>query len=162
VTLRDSELDALAELAAARSEPEATTAARLLRAGLIDGGASLAAAVRRRTAPQPDNRAGHTASAAIWLPPNRRIAAIEQLRARYPHTLRHLRPEALDLLEVAEPVSALSLMREQIDTGRYDDPRIELAFSHELRVFARWLQEQRLDRSQVPGSGVGVWGSCRR
>lgn len=152
VTLRASEHDALAALAAERRQPEATAAAELVRAGLIDRGASLAAAVRRRTTPRPDAGEGHAAGAAIWLPPDRRIVAIEALRARYPHTLRHLRPEALDLLEVAEPVSALSLMREQIDTGRYDDPRIELAFAHELRLFARWLQEQRLDRrSARPG-----------
>ncbi len=40
----------------------------------------------------------------------------------------------------AEQAAALSLLREQIDEGRYDDPRIEFLFGHELRVFSRWLQ----------------------
>src|SRR5437868_13062230 len=102
VTLRDSELDALAELAAARSEPEATVAARLGRAGLIDRGASLVAVVRRRAAPARGDSGRRDADAADWLPPERRSVAIEALRNRYPHTLRHLRADTLDLPEVAE------------------------------------------------------------
>ncbi len=142
VTLRDSELDALAELAAARSEPEATVAARLVRAGLIDRGASLAAVVRRRTAPAPARDASdrHRAGAADWLPPQRRLAAIEALRNRYPHTLRHLRADTLDLPEVAEQAAALSVWREEIDSGAHSDPRVELAFANSLQHFANWLQ----------------------
>lgn len=153
VTLRASEQDALAALAAARSEPEATTAARLLRAGLIDGGASLAAVVRRRAASAHDSRDRHDDSAAGWLPPERRAAAIEALRERYPDELRHLRGDALAIPLAAEQAAALSFMRELIDDGRYDDPRIEFAFAHELRGFAHWLQERRLDRRSARPSG---------
>jgi hypothetical protein len=146
VTLRASELDALASFAAERRQPEATAAAELVRAGLIDRGATLAAAVRRRTASAPDSRDRHGDGAADWLPPQRRAAAIEALRQRYPHELRHLRADALADPAAAEQAAALSLLRERIDDGRYDDPRIELAFAHELRAFSRWLQEHRLDR----------------
>lgn len=140
VTLRDSELDALAELAAARSEPEATTAARLLRAGLIDRGASLAAVVRRRTTPAPGDRDRHGAGTADWLPPERHAAAIEALRTRYPHTLRHLRADALDVPEIAEQAAALAVWRDAIDNGTHADPRVELAFANSLQSFANWLQ----------------------
>lgn len=140
VTLRDSELDALAELAAARSEPEATVAARLVRAGLIDRGASLAAVVRRRTAPPRGGSDRRNVRAADWLPPQRRSAAIEALRNRYPHTLRHLRADTLDLPEVAEQAAALSVWREEIDNGAHSDPRVELAFANSLQHFANWLQ----------------------
>lgn len=140
VTLRDSELDALAELAAARREPEATVAARLVRAGLIDRGASLAAVVRRRTAPASGSGDRPGAGAVDWLPPQRRSAAIEALRNRYPHTLRHLRADTLDLPEVAEQAAALSVWREEIDSGAHSDPRVELAFANSLQHFANWLQ----------------------
>jgi len=140
VTLRDSELDALATLAAERRQPEATAAAELVRAGLLDRGATLAAVVRRRTASAPDSRDRRGESAAGWLPPERRAAAIAALRDRYPHELRYLRGDALLDPATAEQAAALSFLREQIDDGRYDDPRIELLFGHELRVFSNWLQ----------------------
>ncbi|MDW5597317.1 hypothetical protein VSS74_23420 [Conexibacter stalactiti] len=140
ITLRDSERDALAMLAQRAREPEATTAARLIRAALIDNGASLDAAVRRRTAapnssgdPDPDGAAG-------WLPPARRAAAIEELRERYPDELRYLRAGTLELPLVAEQAAALSVWREEIDAGKHLDPRMELAFANALEHFANRVQ----------------------
>jgi hypothetical protein len=153
ITLRDSERDALAALARRAREPEATTAARLIRASLIDNGASLDAAVRGRSAPSHSSGDRHADRAADWLPPAKLAAAIDALRERYPHELRHLRDDALSHTATAEQVAALALLREQIDSGRYDDPRMELLFAQELRVFARWLSEQRMDRR--PSRPVG-------
>ncbi|MDO8186470.1 hypothetical protein Q5424_17445 [Conexibacter sp. JD483] len=140
VTLRDSERDELAALAAERNEPEATTAARLIRAGLFDRGASLAAVVRRRAASGCGNKEGHGTGAADWLPPERHAAAIDALRNRYPQKLRHLRADALDLPEIAEQAAALAVWREAIDRGAHADPRIELAFGNSLQSFANLLQ----------------------
>ncbi|MDW5595106.1 hypothetical protein VSS74_12205 [Conexibacter stalactiti] len=139
ITLKPSERDALAALAHRAREPEATTAARLLRAALIDHGAALDAAVRQRNAP-PAVAEADAGSGAAWLPPSRRAVAIEALRDRYPHELKHLRGDPLADTHIAEQAAALSLWREQIDNGNHADPRMELAFSHELRTFANWLQ----------------------
>jgi hypothetical protein len=140
ITLRDSERDALAMLAQRAREPEATTAARLIRAALIDNGATLDAAVRSRSAgprgsggPGPDGAAG-------WLPPARRAASIEELRDRYPDELRYLRAATLELPLVAEQAAALSVWREELDTGKHADPRMELAFANALEHFANRLQ----------------------
>jgi hypothetical protein len=140
VTLNDSERDALAALAQRAHEPEATTAARLLRAALIDHGHTLDAAVRKRTTPTDTAKADTSDSGAPWLPPARRALAIEALRTRYPHELRHLRTDALTDPHISEQAAALSFWRQQLDDGVHTDPRMEFAFAHELRTFATWLQ----------------------
>lgn len=141
ITLAPSERDALQQLAHRAREPEATTAARLLRAALVDHGAALDAAVRQRTTPHNGTRpTSDDGASAAWLPPSRRAVAIEALRDRYPHELRHLRADALADPAVAEQLAALTVWREQLDDGTHVDPRMELAFAHELRSLANWLQ----------------------
>jgi hypothetical protein len=140
ITLVPSERDALQQLAHRAREPEATTAARLLRAALVDHGAALDAAVRQRTAPHNGTRPTSDDGGAAWLPPGRRAVAIEALRDRYPHELRHLRADALTDPAIAEQLAALTVWREQLDDGTHVDPRMELAFAHELRSLANWLQ----------------------
>ncbi|MDW5595927.1 hypothetical protein VSS74_16380 [Conexibacter stalactiti] len=42
---------------------------------------------------------------------------------------------------IAEQLAALAHWREQLDDGYHLDPRMELAFGHELRTVATWLQQ---------------------
>lgn len=144
ITLTDSERDRLADLARRAREPEATTAARLVRDGLINTGAALDAAVRGRAVPR--RRSGDRDSGAtLWLPPAGQAAAIEELRVSFPFSLRHLRAEHLDISEVAAAAAALAAWRDEINS-EHEDPRMVLAFVHELRGFSHWLGELRLDR----------------
>jgi len=137
IVLAPSERDALRQLAAEDDEPVSTTAARLVRSALAERGAKLEAARRNRTR----NRAERGAQSA-WLPPAARAAAIVALRNRYPDELRHLPPDPLHDPIIAEPLAALTVWRDQLDDGAHADPRMEIAFAHELRSFAAWLQTQ--------------------
>lgn len=145
VSLSRGERDALRELARQRGEPEATTAARLVRAGLADAGAALDAAPKRRRGPAKPPRAADRELArdgAPWLPPRDCAPAIVALLERYPHELRAV-PEKLgsDRL-AAERLAALSVWRDELDAGVHRDPRMELAFGAELVSVGRWLEER--------------------
>ena len=150
VSLSRGERDALRALARHRSEPEATTAARLVRTGLADAGAQLDQPPKRRRGP-----AARGASAAsngpaprpvAWLPTSACAAAVAQLSERYPIDLRGaVMPDGGDRA-AAERLAALSVWRDQLDTGVHSDPRVELLFSDELARTARWLEERRRKR----------------
>ena len=145
VSLSRGERTALRELARRRSEPEATTAARLVRAGLADAGARLdEPPVRRRGpghVPRPKS-AGAEPRAVAWLPTSACAPAVAQLTERYPLDLRAtVMPDSGDRA-AAERLAALSIWRDQIDAGVHADPRTELMFSDELVRTARWLEER--------------------
>ncbi|MEO7555760.1 MAG: hypothetical protein ABIV94_04050, partial [Acidimicrobiales bacterium] len=145
VTLSRGERDALRELAVRRSEPEATTAARLVRAGLADAGARLDTPPKRRRGPSrpttPGPAKGSEPRSAAWLPASACAIAVTQLSERYPLDLRDaVMPGASDRA-AAERLAALSVWRDQLDAGAHHDPRVELMFSDELARTARWLEE---------------------
>ncbi len=136
IVLASSERDALQQLAAAHDEPVSTTAAQLVRSALAERGARLEA-TRRGARRRADRGADPP-----WLPPSARADAIATLRDRYPDVLRHLPPDPLRDPVIAEPLAALTVWRDQLDDGTHADPRMEIAFAHELRSFAAWLQTQ--------------------
>jgi hypothetical protein len=136
IVLAPGERDALQQLAAERGEAVSTATARLVRSALAERGATLEAA--RRGARRRPVRRGEPA----WLPPAARADAITALRDRYPAELRHLPADPLRDPVIAEPLAALTVWRDQLDDGAHADPRMEIAFAHELRSFAAWLQTQ--------------------
>ena len=150
ISLSRGEREALRELAVRRSEPEATTAARLVRAGLADAGAQLDPPPKRRRGParSPTEGAagGSGARAVAWLPTTSCAPAVAQLSERYPLDLRDaVMPDAADRA-AAERLAALSVWRDQLDAGAHTNPRVELMFSDELARTARWLEERRRRR----------------
>jgi hypothetical protein len=136
IVLTAGERDALQQLASERGQPASTTAARLMRSALAARGATLEAAHRRA------RRRAVPGTEPPWLPPAARAAAIAVLQDRYPAELRHLPPDPLHDPVIAEPLAALTVWRDQLDDGAHADPRMELAFAHELRSFAAWLETQ--------------------
>ncbi len=134
ISLAHGEHDALAQHAHTAREPIATVAGRLIRAALLDGGADLDTPPARRAGPTRARRAKPAAAP----PPG--AEAIKRLQARYPAELRHTptQPDAF----VAEQLTALATWRDQLDTTQNPDPRAELAFGHELRTIAAWLQDR--------------------
>lgn len=155
VSLSRGERDALRTLAAERGEPEATTAARLIRAALADNGARLDAPPRRRRGPgqHPQPTAQDSRPGPPWLPTSARGGAIVALRERYAHDLRAVPDDLRGDPLLAERLAALSVWRDQLDAGVHADPRMELAFSAELISLGRWLEErgrrQRATRSPL-------------
>ncbi len=150
VTLSRGERDALRQLATSRSEPEATTAARLVRAGLADAGARLDPPPKRRRGPArpatPNSPNGSNPNPVAWLPASDRAPAVAQLAERYPLDLRELSMPPLSDRAACERLAALSVWRDQLDTGAHHDPRVELMFSDELARTSRWLEERRRKR----------------
>ncbi len=145
VSLSAGERDALAELAARRSEPRATTAARLVRSGLADAGARLDPPPKRRRGPAPNQpQAGERPQTAPvpWLPTTGCVAAVMALTERYPLDLRAATKLGSTDRAGAERLAALSVWRDQLDTGAHPDPRVELLFSDELARTGRWLEER--------------------
>jgi hypothetical protein len=150
VSLSRGERDALRELAVRRSEPEATTAARLVRAGLADAGAHLDPPPKRRRGPSrsaaPTTANGREQRDVAWLPASVCATAVAQLSERYSLDLRDaVMPDSSDRA-AAERLAALSVWRDQLDSGAHPDPRVELMFSDELARTARWLEERRRRR----------------
>lgn len=133
LVLAPSERETLAWLAHRANEPEATAAARLLRTALTTPAA-------QPSPPAPAAPAEPAEADALWLPPSNHSEAIEALRLRYPRELRHLADDLLADQAVAEQLAALAVWRAQLDAGDYGDPRMELAFAHELRSLGGWLQ----------------------
>ncbi|MDO8184644.1 hypothetical protein Q5424_04765 [Conexibacter sp. JD483] len=133
LVLGPSERETLALLARRANEPEATAAARILCTALT--------APPAPPCPPASSPAAEPADAdALWLPPSNHSDAIGALRGRYPRELRHLTDELLADRAVAEQLAALTVWRAQLDGGEYGDPRMELAFAHELRSLGGWLQ----------------------
>jgi len=146
VSLSRGERDALRELATRRSEPEATTAARLIRAGLADAGARLDPPPKRRRGPvradQPNVAPTQATRPVPWLPTNGCAAAVLALGERYPIDLRAGLAPAAEDRAASERLAALSVWRDQLDVGAHQDPRVELLFSDELARTGRWLEER--------------------
>jgi len=143
LTLALGERTALRAIAARRGEPEATTAARFVRAGLNGDGAELDDPPQRRRGPQQPQPESGVANRCPWLPAGGHSAAVVQLRERYPSDLRHVPDRFGDDRALAERLAALSVWRTEIDAGQHRDPRVELAFSDELARTSRWLEERR-------------------
>ena len=144
LTLAVDERAALRAIAARRGEPEATTAARFVRAGLAGDGAELDEPPQRRRGPKPPPRREPSGGGGCpWLPPGEHGAAVARLRDRYPNDLRHVPDRLGDDRALAERLAALSVWRAEIDAGLHRDPRVELAFSDELARTSRWLEERR-------------------
>jgi hypothetical protein len=137
ISLGVGERDALQELAHEAGEPVATTAGRLVRAALADHGARLDTPPARRAGP-PRPRGPKRRPAPAAAP----AEAIDALRARYPRELRHLPDNLDDDTFLSEQTAALTAWRTALDNTPDPDPRAELAFGHELRTVATWLQER--------------------
>ena len=147
ISLSVDERAALADLARRRGEGAATTAGRLVRAGLVGEGAVLDLPPKRRRGPvDPDDE-----SKVPWLPPSARQAAIDALKDRYPHELRTTPADAMGDRLVAERLAALSVWRDELDAGFRPDPRDELAFGAEMNAVSKWLEER--GRRRLVGSG---------
>lgn len=88
----------------------------------------------------------------IWLPPvaksalaewaRSRAAAVQALIDRYPAELSALDDGWAKDAAVREQLWALTVWRDQLDTGTHRDPRIELTFAGALRDFATYLRER--------------------
>lgn len=135
VSLAPGERDALARVAHDVGEPISTTAGRLLRAALADHGAQLDAPPARRSGPSRARRTKAPASAPI-------SDAIERLRKRYPADLRHAPADLAADTHTAEQLAALAAWRDDLDSATEPNPREILAFGHELRTTAAWLQDR--------------------
>jgi hypothetical protein len=133
ISLTGDERAALKTLAHQRSEPQATTAARFVRAGLAADGAALDRPPAGRRGPATPQPARPDAAAD-------RAAAVA-LTDRYPHDLGHLHHDTEDRL-ANERLTALGRWRDQLDVAGTPDPRLELAFHAELTSVARWLEER--------------------
>lgn len=135
--------------------PASTYAARFVLAGLDNPNASLDAAVGQPAAPPPRPRPAAGARAP-WLPPHEHVDAILALIGRYPHDLRELRQataaDILDDTSLAERLSSLACWRAAIDAGTTDDPRAELAWTHELDALARWWKATGRRLRRTPGT----------
>jgi len=144
MTLAVDERAALRAIAARRGEPEATSAARFVRAGLAGDGAELDEPPQRRRGPKtPPRREPRAGDGCPWLPAGEHTAAVARLHDRYPSDLRHVPDRLGDDRALAERLAALSVWRAEIDAGLHRDPRVELAFSDELARTSRWLEERR-------------------
>lgn len=136
ITLAPGEHDALRQLAHHAGEPIATTAGRLLRAGLLDHGAALDAPPARRAGPRPPGAARRPRAPQP-------ADAIDALRARYPADLRHAPADLQADPLAAEHLAALAAWRADLDAAGTDaNPRETLAFTDELRRTTTWLQDR--------------------
>jgi hypothetical protein len=135
ISLAPGERDALARVAHEVGEPISTTAGRLLRAALADHGAQLDAPPARRSGPTRTRRPKPPASVPA-------AEAIERLRKRYPVDLRHAPADLSADTHIAEQLAALAAWREDLDSATEANPRELLAFGHELRSAAAWLQDR--------------------
>ncbi len=136
ISLAHGERDLLVQLAHEAGEAVATVAGRLVRAALADHGAQLDTPPARRAGPPRARAARRRPKASTAADP------IEALRARYPADLRHLPADLGADQLVAEHVAALAAWRADLDSATEPNPREQLAFGHELRTFAAWLQDR--------------------
>lgn len=153
LSLAPAELELLAEAARQSGLPRATTATRIIRTSLNRHAPALDAAVDDGPGTQRSLRSG-TSTGAPWLPASDHAAAIDRLRDRFSYELRDLHGIAtatlLTDMSIASRLSALAHWRERIDTGEFDDSRVEISFTRELDLLTRWLRERRF-RPTRPG-----------
>jgi hypothetical protein len=139
ISLTVAERDVLQQLAHEAGEPIATTAGRLVRAGLADHGAQLDSPPARRAGPPRARGAKRRAVPAADAPAD----AIDVLCARYPRELRHLPADLDGDAYLAEQTAAFIAWRARLDAAGTDaDPREVLAFGYELDSFAARLQDR--------------------
>ena len=134
ISLTTSERTALKQLAHRRNEPEATTAARFVRAGLLDDGAALDRPPTRRRGPETSTVATHAALD--------HETAIALLTERYSLDLAGSRQALASDRLATERLTALARWRDHLDADASPDPRHELGFHAELIAVSRWLEER--------------------
>jgi hypothetical protein len=135
VSLSAGERAALRAFAGQLGVPEATAAGRLILDGLEDAGAVLG----------PTQRATSTDGAGgqpLWLPTRQRVGAVVALLERYPRDLRTFAGLSEDDRLAHEHLAALSVWRDEIDTGQHRDPRIEIAFGEAVIRAGRTFEER--------------------
>jgi hypothetical protein len=135
VSLSVGQRAALQALAAQLGVPEATTAARLILDGLEDAGAVL------RPTPRSSGD-GDPAGLPLWLPTQQRAGPITALLERSPRDLRALTSLSDDDRLAHEQLAALSVWRDEIDTGQHPDPRVEIAFGEAVLRVGRVFEER--------------------
>lgn len=136
---------ALQEMAVRERIPLAKAVLRIVRGHLATG----------RPAPAPTGEATDERASASpgWLPPAEqgqyaewardRAAAVHSLPDRYPDELADHPRDWHRAAAVREQLWGLWWWRDLLDSGTYDDPRMELAFAASLGEFARYLRERR-------------------
>lgn len=152
VGFTEREHDALTSIAGHEGVGISTVLARIVRARLATGEVTLAEpknadAVSAASAPTTP-----TGEGPAWLPPldsnehprwvRGRAAAVQSMIERYPFELRGLEEGWPHDAAVREQLWALSVWRDLLDIGAYDDPRMELAFASSLGEFARYLGDR--------------------
>lgn len=152
VGFTEREHDALATIAEHERVGISTVLARIARAQLATGEVTIAepkTAAAAPAAPAPGAVAGEDPA---WLPPldpderqrwvRDRAAAVQAMIDRYPVELVALEEGWPRDAAVREQLWALTVWRDLLDTGTYDDPRMELAFASSLAEFARYLGDR--------------------
>lgn len=149
VSFSEREHAALQEMAVRERIPLAKAVLRIVRGHLATG--------RPAPAPTGDATGERAVASPGWLPPveqalyaewvRDRVAAVQSLLDRYPDELADLRDDWHRVAAVREQVWALSWWRDLLDSGTYDDPRMELAFAASLAEFATYLRERSRPRA---------------
>lgn len=150
VGFTEREHDTLASIAEHERVGISTVLARIVRAQLATGAATIVepkTAALAATAP-----AALAAEGPAWLPPldpqererwvRERAAAVQAMIDRYPLELAALEEGWPRDAATREQLWALTAWRDLLDTGTYDDPRMELAFASSLAEFARYLADR--------------------
>ncbi len=151
VSLTEREHTALQTMAQRQRVPVSKLIAQMARSQLALEHADPPAHPETPEAVEPDlpSVAGE---GPIWLPPvaktalaewaRSRAAAVQALIDRYPAELSALDDGWAKDAAVREQLWALTVWRDQLDTGTHQDPRIEIAFASALRDFATYLRER--------------------
>lgn len=152
MTFTDDEHQTLQELALRGDLPVSKVVTGIVRAFLKPNraeGAERAAAAAAAVADAPRQP---VPTSPLWLPPldrsaradwaRLRVAAIEALCDRYSVELSELTEGWAGDAPVREQLWAMSVWRDQLDAGIYDDPRMELSFARAMSDFAVYLRER--------------------
>ena len=153
VGFTEREHSALEAIAADERIGVATVVTRITRAHLATGQTGLprqppASSETLAPADEPSRVTGSPA----WLPPTAKAAyrdwardratAVRALIDRYPTELAALDDSWAKDAPVREQLWALSAWRDLLDTGAYEDPRMELAFASALTDYANYLRDR--------------------
>ncbi len=151
ISLTESEHTALQTIAHRQRVPVSKLLAQIARSHLAIEHADPPAHPEAPASAEPD-LPSVTGEGPTWLPPvakpalaqwaRSRAAAVQALIDRYPAELSALDDGWAKDAAVREQLWALTVWRDQLDTGAYEDPRIELAFASALHDFAFYLRER--------------------